>query len=71
MLEYWYRALRSEAGICLRSADRAHTIQQLYKSRQEAMDPDLKHLSIVQSPTDPAELWIIKKAPTDDSSEAP
>lgn len=61
MLEHWYQALRSPAGVCLRTDDFEATRQKLYKARREVLDPDLDGLSIVQSPTDSNELWIVKK----------
>lgn len=68
MLEAWYRALRSTHGVCLRTNDRDALMQRLYAARRECLDPDLKPLSLVQSPTAPDELWIIKR---NDSSQEP
>lgn len=71
MLEFWYRALRSAGGVCLRTNDREALMQRLYTARTEVMDPDLKSLSLVQSPTAQDELWIIKKEPGDEPSQEP
>jgi hypothetical protein len=64
MLEYWYRALRSERGIVVRAVDcdRDAMRQALYRARKEAADIELEALSIVMSPTANDELWIIHNA---------
>lgn len=68
MLEFWYRALRSPDGVCLRTNDREGLMQRLYAARREVMDPDLKPLSLIQSPTAPDELWIVHNKETSDDS---
>lgn len=62
-LEPWYTALRSSAGICLRilQGTREQYVQRLYKARAEAMDPGLKTLSIVLSPTALDEVWLVHR----------
>lgn len=67
MLEYLYKALRSPTGLVLRTDNFEHTRQALYKARREVMDKELDCLSIVQSPTDASELWIVKKGTPDAS----
>lgn len=61
MIEHFYQALRSPLGVCLRTSDGEFVRQKLYAARAEAADPDLKALSICISPTDPDEIWIVKK----------
>jgi hypothetical protein len=61
MLEYWYRALAEPSGIILVTNDRDGLRQALYRARRSANDPDLDGLSLVLSPTDDNQLWIIKK----------
>lgn len=62
MLEYLYQALASERGIKLEVSDPERARQRLYAARREAMDTALDVLSVVQSPTDPSHLWIIKRS---------
>lgn len=65
-LEFWYSAYRSRAGICLRVSNPDAVRQKLYAARREACDLDLDNLSVVISPTDSGELWIVwNKAPSD------
>lgn len=64
MLEHWYQALRSAHGIVLSSEDRERLRGKLYEARRDAADRDLECLGIVLSPTDPNELWIVKKDAT-------
>lgn len=62
MLLHWYEALRAEYGVIIQTDNPALTIQHLYAARRKAGDAELQGLSIVQSPTNPSELWIIKNA---------
>lgn len=62
MLLHWYEALRAEYGVIIQTDNPALTIQHLYTARRKADDAELQGLSIVQSPTNPSELWIIKNA---------
>lgn len=62
MLEYWYQALNAERGVVIRTEDRDAFRQKLYRARAEAADVQLEQLSIVFSPTDTEELWIIHAA---------
>ncbi len=61
MLEHLYAALRSPLGVVLTitEGDFESVRQKLYRLRRETMDPALTHLSFVQSPTDPTQLWIV------------
>lgn len=67
MLEHLYRALRSTSGTVIRCAPGQFETcrQRLYAERKAVMDPALDVISIVQSPTDPDELWLVKKASPD------
>lgn len=62
MLLHWYEALRAEYGVIIQTDNPALTIQHLYAARRKSGDDALKGLSIVQSPTNPSELWIVKNA---------
>ncbi len=65
-LDQWYLALHSPAGHCFRVVEGTVTQyrEHMYKARREAMDPQLDGLSIVVSPTDEQEAWIVhRKAP--------
>lgn len=67
LLEYWYRALASTHGVCLRVTGNISSFRtSLYKARSEAMDTSLASLSITPSPTASDELWIVK---TDGTTE--
>lgn len=61
MLEFLYKALRSDKGVVIRTDNFDLTRAQLYKARSEAADKDLDCLSFVQSPTDSSEIWIVRK----------
>jgi hypothetical protein len=58
-----YEALGSQHGVAVLTSDPVKARQRFYALRKEANDPDLESLSIVQSPTNPLELWIIKRSP--------
>lgn len=60
-IDLWYAALASPAGIIVQCDDPEATKQKLYRLRAGANDPDLNHISIVQSPTSPSDLWLVKK----------
>jgi hypothetical protein len=68
-LEFLYNALRSEHGTVLNVSDFEKCRAKLYAARRTANDPALASLSIVQSPSSPTELWIVKKGNADGSSE--
>ena len=65
LLEYLYAALRSPHGVCLQTDDVERLRAKLYACRKAALDPELDCLSILPSPTDPSQLWIIKKGTPD------
>jgi len=60
-IEFWYTALNADVGICIETDNTERCKMKLYAARVAAADPDLMKLSIVQSPTDPCQLWIIQK----------
>lgn len=66
LLEFWYSALRSPKGVVIETDDPERLKQRLYKARTEAYDTDLDGVSIVQSPTTPNQLWLVKKRPDTD-----
>jgi hypothetical protein len=60
-LNLWYEALGSQRGIVLQcTGDPAKVREKLYKLRKDANDPDLESMSVVQSPSTPSQLWIVK-----------
>lgn len=62
-LNLWYEALGSQYGIALQcEGDPVKVRQKLYALRKQHNDPDLESLSIVQSPSVPSQLWIVKVA---------
>lgn len=61
MLEFWYTALHAEIGIVIESTNAHRTMMKLYATRRELNDPDLSRISIVQSPTSPNQLWLVKR----------
>lgn len=64
LLEFLYAALRSPHGVIVHTTGTLTEIRQrLYVARREANDPDLKCLAICQSPSNPSDIWIIKKEP--------
>ena len=61
-LQLWYEALAQEHGLVIAiEGDREKARQKLYRLRSAAPDPDLEGLSVVFSPTDATQLWIVKK----------
>ena len=63
----WYEALGSPFGIVVKCNDAERARQKLYALRRDLNDPDLEGLALVQSPTSPLELWIVKR-PKDKST---
>jgi hypothetical protein len=62
MLNLWYAALATDHGVVIHTdGDFERVRQKLYAARRERNDPELKHLSICQSPTEPGDLWIVKR----------
>lgn len=60
-LDLLYEALSQPFGVALATNDLEKARQKLYRLRQGAKDPDLDCLAFVQSPTDPLQLWIVRK----------
>ena len=65
MIEVLYGALHSPLGIKVQSSDRLFLRQKLYEARAGLNDPDLKDLSLVESPLNPDHLWIVRKHATE------
>ena len=61
LITLWYQAKAERRGLCLETDDLRLLTQRLYKARVEAMDPELEELILVNSPTTPGQLWIVKK----------
>ena len=61
MLEYFYKALRSKFGIYLGCSNVAALRGKLYQERANALDPDLDIISLVISPFNPNQLWLVKR----------
>lgn len=62
-ISLWFEALGSERGIivdCLDS-DPVKVRQKLYNLRKEAADSDLEDIALVQSPTNPKHLWLVRR----------
>ncbi len=59
-LHLWYQALGSAVGVIIETNDPDRCKQRLYAMRQDAQDPDLEEVSIVQSPSDPNHLWLVR-----------
>lgn len=56
----WYAAFSRPLGIWVRCVDPIRAKQLLYSTRTRLADPDLAHLEIRTSPTDPrGTLWLI------------
>lgn len=58
-----YEALGNQFGAVVQcdAGSTEKVRQRLYKLRTDHGDPDLDCLSIVQSPSNPSQLWIVKK----------
>jgi hypothetical protein len=61
VIEFLYAALNSEYGIIIETTDVERLRQQLYKIRREVPDAGFDALSFVPSPTNEAQLWIVKR----------
>lgn len=63
MLELLYQALSSDRGLVLQceDCDVEQLRQKLYQERKKAQDVSLDVLAFVPSPTDPTQLWIVRK----------
>jgi hypothetical protein len=73
LLEYWYLALRSQSGICIRvhGGEIEKVRQKLYSARTAAMDPQLNAIQLSLSPTADDELWLVHSTRTEEPSDAP
>jgi hypothetical protein len=61
MLEHWYAALHSPHGVIVHTEGGFERVrQQLYQARKESGDLELNKIAICQSPTNPADLWLVK-----------
>lgn len=60
-LELLYEALSQPFGVVIATNDLEKARQKLYRLRAGAKDADLDKLAFVQSPTDPLQLWIVRK----------
>jgi len=60
-LDYWKRAERTAAGICIETDNATRLIQRLYQARRAAFMPELAELSVVQSPVNPLHVWIVRR----------
>jgi len=58
--EIWYEALASQCGTRFLTDDVAYTKQKLYAIRKSLKDPDLGGITIMTSPRDPNEIWLVK-----------
>ena len=65
MLEILYQALASDRGVVVQAddCDVEDVRQRLYRERSKAQDEALQELSFVVSPTDPTQLWILRRKP--------
>jgi len=59
--EIWYAALAAKSGIIIQTNDPALCKQKLYALRKALDDPDLASISIMTSPHNENELWLVKK----------
>jgi hypothetical protein len=59
--DLWYTALASEYGIVVLTNDPIRAQQKLYEIREGLADPDLKSISIMTSPDDHNEIWLVKR----------
>lgn len=71
LLEYWYMAKNSQAGIKLRVNNVDRALAKLYAARTKACDPTLKTLSLIRSPTAHDEIWIVHREAPDVETENP
>ena len=59
-LNLLYEALGAQFGVVIQCDDAEKVRQKLYALRRDHSDRDLDCLKIVQSPTNPQQLWIVK-----------
>jgi hypothetical protein len=61
MLELWYAALHSPYGVIVHTEGNLERVRQaLYVARNESGDLELRKIAACQSPTNPADLWLVK-----------
>jgi hypothetical protein len=61
-LNLWYEALGAQFGVVIQCDGHPDKVRQkLYALRSAHNDPDLESLAVVQSPTNPSQLWIIRR----------
>ena len=66
----WYAAYANPPGVKVRVSDPNRAKTALYSTRAKLKDPDIAHLEVRTSPTDPkGELWIVN--PGDPSATDP
>lgn len=59
----WYSAYANPPGVKVKVSDPARAKTLLYTARAKLKDPDLAHLEVRTSPTDPAgEIWVVNPA---------
>lgn len=60
----WYRALENEIGIAIEimPEDRKRITVVLYTARQDAKDPELEKLIMVNPSKYPNDIWLVRKA---------
>ncbi len=62
MIELLYAAFASPHGIIVETSSVERLRQKLYTTRRELGDETLEALSLVPSPTNECELWIVKRS---------
>lgn len=61
MIELLYQALASPHGVVVSTSDADRVRQRLYKLIRESADLSLRDLAILSSPTNPSDLWLVRK----------
>ncbi len=61
MIELLYTALASPHGIIVETSSVERLRRKLYAARRELNDEALEALSLVPSPTNECELWIVRR----------
>jgi len=61
VIELLYAALASPNGIIVETSSVERLRQKLYTARRELNDEALEALSLVPSPTNECELWIVRR----------
>jgi len=63
-----YNALHSPFGIVFQTDDIERAKARFYTTRAKLGDPKLDCLSLVTSPLDPNQLWIVKKEQSNETA---